>query len=108
MVQPHRYSRLESRFEEFCMAFNDADTVIVAPVFEAGEQPIAGVDSAALAAGLKKHGLKEVYTIEGDAELAPLLHSLAKKGDLVVCLGAGSISAWANALPDQMNELLKS
>lgn len=108
VVQPHRYSRLQSLFEDFCMAFNDADTVIVAPVFEAGEQPIAGVDSAALAAGLKKHGLKEVYTIEGDAELAPLLHSLAKKGDLVVCLGAGSISAWANALPDQINELLKS
>ncbi|MCK5041029.1 MAG: UDP-N-acetylmuramate--L-alanine ligase [Sphingomonadales bacterium] len=108
VVQPHRYSRLESLFEEFCCAFNDADTVVVAPVFSAGEEPIAGIDHKSLAEGLRKHGLKAVYTIESEGELAPLLNGLVERDDVVVCLGAGSISTWANALPDEMSELLKS
>jgi UDP-N-acetylmuramate--alanine ligase len=106
VVQPHRFTRLDSLFEEFCCAFNHADTVIVTPVFTAGEEPIEGVDHQSLAEGLKKHGLKAVYTIEGSKELAPILNGLVKDGDVVVCLGAGSITTWANALPNEMSELL--
>ena len=107
VVQPHRYSRLDSLFEEFSCAFNDADTVVVTPVFSAGESPIDGVNHSTLAESLKKHGLKAVHTIESEAELAPLLNGLVESGDVVVCLGAGSISTWANALPKQMTDLSK-
>lgn len=102
VVQPHRYTRLRDLFDEFCSCFNDADTVIVAPVFEAGESPIEGVDHTALAEGLRAHGHRSVTTIDEARELAPVIHSLAMDGDIVLCLGAGSISSWANALPDEL------
>ena len=105
VVQPHRYSRLRDLFEEFCTAFNDADCVLVAPVYAAGETPIEGIDRDALAQGLRRHGHRDVRPIEGPDELAPLVASLAQPGDLVVCLGAGSITAWANALPAQLKRL---
>jgi UDP-N-acetylmuramate--alanine ligase len=102
VVQPHRYTRLQSLFDEFCTCLQAADTVIVAPVYAAGEPPIAGVDRDALVAGLRAHGQRDVRTIEGQADLVPLVDSLARPGDLVVCLGAGSITQWANALPEAL------
>jgi UDP-N-acetylmuramate--alanine ligase len=97
--QPHRYSRLSDLFEEFCSCFNDADIAAIAPVFAAGEAPIEGVDHVTLAAGLVTHGHKNAMAIEGESGLAALIKAEAKAGDMVVCLGAGTISAWANGLP---------
>ncbi len=106
VVQPHRFTRLQNLFEEFCTCFNQADRVIVAPVYAAGETPIEGVDAAALATGLKAHGHKGVATIAGPEELAQAVAADARPGDLVVCLGAGSITRWAQALPDALAPLV--
>ena len=105
VVQPHRYSRLADLFEEFCAAFNDADEVIVAPVYEAGEAPIEGVNHNSFAGALKEHGHRHVHTIKGEKDLAPLIHKIATQDDMVVCLGAGSITTWANDLPGQLEKL---
>jgi UDP-N-acetylmuramate--alanine ligase len=106
VVQPHRYSRLAALFDDFCTAFNHADAVLVAPVYAAGEEPIEGIDADALVAGLIRHGHRDVRPLAGPDELAPLIAAIARPGDLVVCLGAGSITAWANALPGQLKPLL--
>lgn len=105
VVQPHRYSRLESLFEEFCTCFNDADTVIVSPVFEAGEQPIVGASRDDLAAGLKARGHKSVDVTEGESDLAAVVAKYASSGDVVICLGAGTSTKWAYALPEQLDDL---
>ncbi|NNG04329.1 MAG: UDP-N-acetylmuramate--L-alanine ligase [Inquilinus sp.] len=105
VVQPHRYSRLASLFEEFCTCFNDADAVIVAHVYEAGEQPIEGADRDSLVEGLRTHGHRLVIPLTDDSKLAPIVKELVTGGDLVVCLGAGNITAWANALPEQLEAL---
>ncbi len=97
--QPHRFTRLADLFEEFCSCFNDADVAAIAPVFAAGEAPINGVDHVTLAAGLVTHGHKNATAIDGEAGLAALVKEQAKPGDMVVCLGAGTISGWANGLP---------
>ena len=107
VVQPHRYSRLHDLFEEFCTCFNDADTVIVADVYTAGESPIEGANRDALVEGLRNRGHRKVLALSSPDELANVVTGIAQKGDLVVCLGAGSISTWANALPAGM-EALKS
>ncbi|MEX0815468.1 MAG: UDP-N-acetylmuramate--L-alanine ligase [Dongiaceae bacterium] len=105
VVQPHRYSRLAALFEEFCTCFNDADHVVVADVYPAGEAPIPGIDRDALVAGLLSHGHRQVTALPDPARLAELVAPLAGPGDLVVCLGAGSITAWAHALPDELARL---
>ncbi|MFC3053036.1 UDP-N-acetylmuramate--L-alanine ligase [Kordiimonas pumila] len=105
VVQPHRYTRLHSLFEEFCTCFNDADTVVVAPVYEAGENPIEGISHESLAAGIRAHGHRIVDTINGQADLACAVNKHAKRGDIIVCLGAGSISKWAYDLPDELQSL---
>ncbi|KZB59925.1 MULTISPECIES: UDP-N-acetylmuramate--L-alanine ligase [Thalassospira] len=105
VVQPHRYSRLHDLFEDFCTCFNDADSVIVADVYEAGESPIEGASRDALVEGLRNRGHRHVSALEGPDKLAEVIRNEAKPGDLVVCLGAGSISAWANALPAQLEAL---
>ena len=105
VVQPHRYSRLKSLFEEFCTCFNDADAVIVAEVYAAGEERIAGVDRDALILGLRAHGHRNVVALDDPKNLAGIVAGLAKPGDLVVCLGAGSITNWANALPAELDRL---
>jgi UDP-N-acetylmuramate--alanine ligase len=105
VVQPHRYSRLKSLFEDFCTCFNDADTVIVAPVYPAGEKPLPGIDRDHLVEGLRTHGHRDVIALDDPAALAGIVRGLAKPGDLVVCLGAGSISAWAQALPGELEAL---
>ena len=107
VVQPHRYTRLQSLFEEFCACFNDADTVIVAHVYPAGEEPIPGVDRDALAEGMRSRGHRHVLTLDSETDLARLVAEETEPGDMVVCLGAGTISAWANALPDQLLALGK-
>jgi len=105
VVQPHRYTRLQALFEQFCSCFNDADAVIVAPVYSAGEAPIPGVDRDALVQGLRAHGHRQAIALEGPEKLAGLIKGLAKSGDYVVCLGAGSITQWAYALPGELKAL---
>jgi UDP-N-acetylmuramate--alanine ligase len=100
VAQPHRFSRLRDLMEEFQSAFNDADVVYVAPVYPAGEQPIAGVDADALVAGLKARGHRAAQAIAGPDELAGVLAGELQPGDLVVCLGAGDITKWAAGLAD--------
>ena len=105
VVQPHRYSRLRDLFPEFCNCFNDADVVIVADVYAAGEAPLAGFDRDALAEGIRSHGHRRVLTLDDAVELAPLVAAEAQPGDLVICMGAGNITAWAYDLPDQLTAL---
>ncbi len=105
VVQPHRYTRLADLFEEFCTCFNDADQVIVADVYAAGEQPIPGAERDDLVDGLRAHGHRHVTPLEDPKDLAARVQELAEPGDLVVCLGAGNITAWANALPDALAKL---
>src|SRR5205814_4473089 len=88
VVQPHRYTRLSSLFEPFCTCFNDADTVIVAHVYPAGEAPIAGADRDSLVAGLRARGHRQVIPLDGAQDLARMIKRLAQPGDIVVCLGA--------------------
>jgi len=102
VMQPHRYTRLSSLFKEFCTCFNDADTVIVAPVYAAGEAPIEGASHEALVEGLKARGHRSVHKLDQPEQLAPLVRGIAKSGDIVVCLGAGTITQWAYALPGQL------
>ena len=105
VVQPHRYSRLENLFEGFCTCFNDADHVIVAEVYAAGEQPIEGIDQAALVDGLRARGHRQVVPLPDPDALPGMVRELAEPGDLVICLGAGSSSVWANALPGKLEAI---
>jgi UDP-N-acetylmuramate--alanine ligase len=100
--QPHRYSRLSNLFEEFCTCFNEADVVGIADVYAAGEDPIAGASRDDLVAGLIRHGHRHARAVTGEDDLLRLVREQARPGDSVVCLGAGSISAWANALPARL------
>jgi UDP-N-acetylmuramate--alanine ligase len=105
VVQPHRFTRLQSLFEEFCTCFNDADAVVVAEVYPAGEAPIPGIDRDHFVLGLRAHGHREVIPLQNATDLARVIRGLAGRGDLVVCLGAGSITQWAYALPDELKAL---
>ncbi len=102
VVQPHRYTRLSELFEGFCTCFNDADHVIVADVYPAGETPIEGADRDGLAAGLRSRGHRQVTALTDPSVLPGLIADLGAAGDLVICLGAGNITAWANALPGDL------
>ncbi|MCS6760827.1 MAG: UDP-N-acetylmuramate--L-alanine ligase [Candidatus Devosia symbiotica] len=106
VVQPHRYTRLRDLFDEFSACFNDADMVIVAPVYAAGEQPIDGVTHEELVARILARGHRNAWVIDRPEALAPLLASRAAEGDYVVCLGAGNINQWAAALPGELAVLL--
>lgn len=105
VMQPHRYSRLSSLFAEFAACFADADEVIVADVYAAGEAPVAGVNKEALASAIRKSGKKNVRLLAKPDQLAPLIADMAKPGDFVICLGAGSVTQWANALPAELEKL---
>ncbi len=100
--QPHRYSRLHDLFEEFCACFNDADVVGITEIHAAGEVPIKGISHDSLVSGLRAHGHREAHTVEAPEGLAEFVATHATTGDLVVCLGAGTISVWANALPEEL------
>jgi UDP-N-acetylmuramate--alanine ligase len=99
-VQPHRYTRLEALMDDFQNAFNDADIVLVAPVYPAGEEPIEGVDSTALADGLRSRGHRMVKTVSNAKDLALSLRDIAAEGDMIICMGAGDITKWAAGLAD--------
>jgi UDP-N-acetylmuramate--alanine ligase len=105
VVQPHRYTRLRDLFEEFCSCFNDADAVVVADVYPAGEDPIEGISRDALVDGLRAHGHRQAIPLSDPGELAATVDDLASPGDMVVCLGAGSITQWAHALPGDLEPL---
>ena len=102
IAQPHRYTRLGSLFDEFATCFNDADIVAVAPVYAAGEDPIEGVTSEELVTRIKTAGHRDARFLSGPEALAPFVASVAEPGDFVVCLGAGNITQWAYALPNEL------
>ena len=106
VMQPHRYSRLEDLFDEFAMCFNDADSVLVTDVYAAGEQPIDNINGETLAAATREHGHQDASYLSSVDDLAQVISERVKDGDMVICLGAGSISAWAHALPDQLEKIL--
>jgi UDP-N-acetylmuramate--alanine ligase len=103
--QPHRFTRLNDLFDDFCACFNDADMVLVAPVYAAGEAPIEGVSAEALVAALKAGGHRNARFISGAPEIAPIIAEAARPGDYVVFLGAGNITQWAYALPGELAAL---
>jgi UDP-N-acetylmuramate--alanine ligase len=105
VVQPHRFTRVFHLFDDFCTCFNDADIVLLADIYAAGEPPIEGVSRDALVAGLIEHGHRNVRPLIDARELAPAIGELAQPGDMVVCLGAGSITGWANSLPADLAAL---
>ena len=107
IAQPHRYTRLHDLFDDFATSFNDADTILVAPVYAAGEDPIEGVNSKALVDRIKTAGHRDARFIEDPKEIAPIVASIAEPGDYVVFLGAGNITQWAYALPEELAELDK-
>ena len=99
VVQPHRYSRVRDLFDDFCTCFNDADTVIVADIYPAGEAPLPGIDRDSMIEGLRSRGHRHVLPLASPDILSGLIADIAKPDDFVVCLGAGNITAWANDLP---------
>ncbi|HYA79720.1 MAG TPA: UDP-N-acetylmuramate--L-alanine ligase [Methylocystis sp.] len=102
VAQPHRYTRLQSLFDQFATCFNDADAVIVAPVYPAGESKIEGVDHEALVASIKAHGHRRALAMPSPDVLPAMIKDIVTPGDYVVCLGAGNITQWAYALPEQL------
>ena len=107
VMQPHRFTRLRDLFQEFCSCFNDADEVIVAEVYTAGEAPIPGIDRDALVAGLTRWGHRKALALPSPADLPAIIARDAKPGDVVVLLGAGDITAWSYAMPGQLEALAK-
>ncbi len=105
VMQPHRFSRVESLFDAFCSCMNDAGTVIVADIYAAGEAPIPGIDRDALVDGLRARGHRSVVPLPGPEHLAEMVHAIARSGDFVICLGAGTITAWAQSLPAELGAL---
>jgi UDP-N-acetylmuramate--alanine ligase len=108
VMQPHRYTRLQALMDGFQNAFNDADVVFVTPVYPAGEEPIEGVDSAALVEGLRAHGHRMVSAVKDLKELSRSLRDLAADDDIIICMGAGDITKWAANLPDGIRKARKS
>jgi UDP-N-acetylmuramate--alanine ligase len=105
VVQPHRYTRLASLFDEFCTCFNDADAVVVAEIYAAGEPPVEGATRSALVEGLRNAGHRRVVPLPSPDALPHIVREMAQPGDFVVCLGAGNITNWANALPGQLDDM---
>ena len=105
VAQPHRYSRLNDLFEDFCSCFNDADKVLIADVYAAGEDPIPGADRDSLVDGLRNRGHRNVRALESADDLPGVIADIAGAGDFVICLGAGNITAWAHALPGRLKAL---
>ena len=103
--QPHRFSRLSSLFEDFANCFNDADTILLAPVYSAGEEPIGGIDSETLVSRIRASGHRDARHISSPSEIAPIIAGIAKPGDFVVLLGAGNITQWAATLPKELESI---
>ncbi len=102
VIQPHRYSRVRDLFTEFSRAANEADIVFISDIYAAGETPIEGITQEALITSMRSHGHKHVLPLSSPSELAAMVRAHAEAGDYVICLGAGSISGWAYALPEQL------
>ena len=102
IAQPHRFTRLRDLFDDFAACFNDADTVVVAPVYAAGEDPIENISSETLVSRIRAGGHKDARLIDGPEALAPLIRGMVKENDFVVFLGAGNITQWAYALPGEL------
>ena len=100
VVEPHRYTRVRDLFGEFCACFGAADSVIVAPLYSAGEAPISGIDQHSLAEGIRSTGHPDVATIEAPRDLVRLIRRHGRPGDVVIYLGAGNSTEWAHALPE--------
>ena len=107
VFQPHRYSRLHDLFSDFCACFNNADHVIIADVYAAGEEPIEGADRQHLVDGLRAHGHPSVFGLDNPKSLARQILAIAEAGDAVLCLGAGTITQWAGDLPKQLEKASK-
>ena len=105
VMQPHRYTRLRDLFEEFSQCFNQADKVVIADVYSAGEAPIPGIDRAHFVEAIRARGHRNVRGLEKPEDLPAMIADLAESGDYVICLGAGNITAWAHALPGQLKAL---
>jgi UDP-N-acetylmuramate--alanine ligase len=99
VVEPHRYTRVRDLFDDFAGCFNDADIVVLTPLYSAGEPPIAGVDHVSLAEAIRSTGHPSVTTVESERDLAPMLRRFGANGDMVICMGAGNSTEWAYALP---------
>jgi UDP-N-acetylmuramate--alanine ligase len=108
VMQPHRYTRLDELFDEFAASFNNADHVLIADVYEAGETPIEGADKDSLVHAIAERGHNDVQALSSPDALAGMVSDLAQEGDLVICLGAGDITAWAYDLPKQLDALSKT
>jgi UDP-N-acetylmuramate--alanine ligase len=107
VFQPHRYSRVHDLYSDFVTCFNEADTVIVSDVYSAGEAPIKGAEKEDLVAGLIQAGHKNAMILRNENDLPDMVAHIAKPGDMVICLGAGSITKWAHALPEQLEGRMK-
>ncbi|OYW57080.1 MAG: UDP-N-acetylmuramate--L-alanine ligase [Hyphomicrobium sp. 32-62-53] len=103
VCEPHRYTRVRDLFGEFCNCFRDADSVIVAPLYSAGEAPIDGIDQHTLAEGIRATGHRAVTSVDHPADIVPLLRRYGRPGDMVVCLGAGTSTEWAASLPQWLS-----
>lgn len=108
VMQPHRFTRLHDLFEDFCTCFNDADAVIIADVYAAGEQPIEGADKEHLVEGIRERGHKDVKALPDVEALPSMVADMAEEGDFIICLGAGNISKWAYDLPEQLDREFSS
>ena len=102
--QPHRYTRLNSLFEDFCSCFNEADFVGIMQVYSAGETPIDGASRSDLVKGLVRHGHRNVFSVDSEDDLETLIRRQVKSGDIIVFLGAGTITVWANNLPHRLRD----
>jgi UDP-N-acetylmuramate--alanine ligase len=108
VVEPHRYTRVRDLFHEFAASFGDADSVIVGPLYTAGEAPIDGISHGTLAEAIRAGGHKEVTAVDSEREIAPMLRLFVAPGDMVVCLGAGNSTEWAHALPEWLGSGIAS
>ena len=104
VVEPHRYTRVRDLFDEFSSCFKDADGGVVGPLYTAGEQPIEGIDNHALAEGIRATGQQGVLVIDSPTELIGIVRKHGRPGDMVICLGAGTSTEWAQALPGWLED----
>jgi UDP-N-acetylmuramate--alanine ligase len=104
IVEPHRYTRVRDLFDEFALCFSDADSVILTPLYSAGETPIDGVDHVTLAEAIRATGHASVVPVDSERDVVPVLRRISAPGDMVVCMGAGNSTDWAHALPGWLAE----
>jgi len=102
VIEPHRYTRVRDLFQDFCAALQGADSVIVTPLYSAGEAPIDGIDHSALAEGIRCAGHASVFPVDSDEGVVEVLRAIAQPDDMVICLGAGNSTDLAHTLPEML------